>query len=247
MTTVPFTMNVYLFGIVPQQSPAFCMFWKFIDSCIYTTVPKLVAWASVERHILIFHTQWVSTMKKRIFIHYIPIIIIVLYSIMLYAIITPMNNCGRQFYYTVVFCGYYSCMYDSVTYSLYEFVSGGVLSSFFIGTGSISLALRVVLQKRRFRQQIQWRKYRKMAIQLLSVTSIFFVLYLPPILLAIAHDFGVPSYIGNDYNIYAQFLTWYIIFLFPFSCISTLPQLRNRIKNIFQCCYQRPMRVVPLQ
>jgi hypothetical protein len=103
------------------------------------------------------------------------------------------------------------------------------------------------LQKRRFHQHIQWRKHRKMAIQLLSVTSIFFVLYLPPILLAIAQKFGVLSYIGNDYNLYAQFLAWYIIFLFPFSCIRTLPQLRNRIKNIFQCCYQRQMRILPLQ
>jgi hypothetical protein len=249
MTVAPSIINVYLYGVFWPQIPTFCVVLKFLDSCIYTSTAKLVAWASVERHILIFHNQWVSTRKKRLLIHYIPLITIVMYGMMCYAITTPMNDCNRGFYYTYILCGYYSCIYNSVVFSLYEFATGGVLSSFLIGTGSASLLLRIVRQKRRFQRQIEWRKHRKMTIQLLSVTSLFFILYLPLVLLSVTQKAaGVPSYVGADYELYAQFFSNYVIFLFPFACIGTLPQLRTRIKNTFRyCCPRQAGAVVPQQ
>ena len=54
-TVAPSIINVYLYGVFWPQIPTFCMILKFLDSCIYTSTAKLVAWASVERHILIFH------------------------------------------------------------------------------------------------------------------------------------------------------------------------------------------------
>ncbi|CAF3581907.1 unnamed protein product, partial [Adineta steineri] len=79
LTTIPFMMYFYLNGVVWIQSPTFCMIWKFFDSATYTTVPKLVGWSSMERHIIIFHSQWISTKKKRFLIHYLPIVLIVIY------------------------------------------------------------------------------------------------------------------------------------------------------------------------
>ncbi|CAF4085750.1 unnamed protein product, partial [Adineta steineri] len=58
MTVAPATMHVYLFNIVWSQTPTFCMIWKFLDSFIYASIAKLVAWASIERHIIIFHNKW---------------------------------------------------------------------------------------------------------------------------------------------------------------------------------------------
>ena len=42
-----------------------------IIPCIYSLQVTLFAWASIERHILIFHDQWVSTQSRRLFVHYI--------------------------------------------------------------------------------------------------------------------------------------------------------------------------------
>ncbi|CAF4306417.1 unnamed protein product [Adineta steineri] len=239
LTDVPWTMYVALYEVVWIQTPTFCMIWKFVDSTLYTTIAKLVAWASVERHILIFHDQWLSTKKKRFFIHYLPLIFIVLYGIIVYGTITPMNNCNRPFYYFIPFCAYYSCIYDSVAFSLYEYITSGVLCSVLIGFGSTFLVLRVILQKRRLQQQIQWRKHRKMILQLLSVTSLFFVLYLPPIILATAYKLGVPTSVGAQYTLYSQLFAYYIVFLFPFTCLSTIPELGTRIKNIFRCPWRQ--------
>ncbi|CAF1352704.1 unnamed protein product [Adineta steineri] len=247
LTTIPFMMYFYLNGVVWIQSPIFCMIWKFFDSATYTTVPKLVGWSSMERHIIIFHSQWISTKKKRFLIHYLPIGLIVIYGIVLYGVTTPMNDCHRRFNYKSVYCSYYSCIYDSVTYSLYEFMSGGVLSSACIGFGSIFLIVRIALQKRRLQQQMQWRKYRKISIQLMFIALIFFVFYLPPILLAISQKLGVPSNVGADYNRYANLFSSYIILLFPFACINTLPKLKTRIKKtLHYFCRRRIPTIVPL-
>ncbi|CAF1272973.1 unnamed protein product [Adineta steineri] len=248
LTDVPWTMSVYLYEVASIQTPTFCMIWKFLDTTLYTTIAKLVGWASVERHILIFHDQWVSTKKKRFFIHYLPLIFIVLYGVVVYGTITPMNNCNRPFYYFIPMCAYSSCVYNSLTFSLYEYVTGGLLCSVLIGFCSIFLVLRVIFQKRHLQQQIQWRKHRKMILQLLSVSSLFFVLYLPPVILATAYKLGVPTSVGAQYIAYGRFLSYYIVFLFPFTCLSTIPELGTRIKNIFRCHWgQQRNTVFPQQ
>ncbi|CAF3838715.1 unnamed protein product [Adineta steineri] len=248
LTTVPWVMHFYLYGVVWIKSPAYCMIWKFIDSTVYTSLAKLVGWTSVERHILIFHSQWIATNRRRYLIHYTPLILIVLYGVILYGITSPMNDCNRSFIYNSNLCSYYSCIYNSAAFSLYEFMSGGVLSSSCMGFGSIFLVIRIVFQKRRLQRQIQWRKYRKMTIQLLSVTSIFVVIYLPPILLGIAKQLGVPSYVGVDYTKYSNFFAHYVIFLFPFTCLGTLPHLRKRMRKSFRYFWRRKTRtIVPQQ
>ncbi|CAF4129043.1 unnamed protein product [Adineta steineri] len=244
LTTIPWVIYLYLYEVVWIQTPTFCMIWKFLDSVLYTTTAKLAGWASVERHILIFHDQWVSTKKKRLFIHYLPLIFIVLYGIIVYGITTPMNGCNRPLYYFIPFCAYYSCIYDSAVFSLYEYLTGGILSSVLIGFGSTFLVLRVILRKRRFQQHVQWRKHRKMILQLLSVSSLFFVLYLPPVVLATAYKLGLPSDVGAQYNTYASLFSYYIAFLFPFTCLSTLPQLGTRINNIFRYCRRQKTNAV---
>ncbi|CAF0826920.1 unnamed protein product [Adineta steineri] len=247
LTVMPWEIHFLRVGVVPIKSPTMCLIIKFIDTVVYTSMAKLVGWASVERHILIFHSKWIATKMQRILIHYIPLMLIIMYGIILYGITTPINDCGRGFYYNYMLCAYWSCVYDSAGYSLYEFMSGGVLSSICIGFGSAFLIIRIITQKRRLQQQVHWRKYRKMTIQLLSVTSIFFIIYLPPVLLGISQRLGVPSSVGSTYSTYANFFSNYVVWLFPFTCLGTLPQLRTRVKTIFRCFYrQQQHRVVPL-
>jgi hypothetical protein len=76
-TDIPWLLIFYRWGVVWQRTLTFCLVWKYIDITIYVATSKLVAWASIERHILIFHDKWVSTKKKRVFVHYIPLVAIV--------------------------------------------------------------------------------------------------------------------------------------------------------------------------
>jgi len=248
LTDIPWILIFYRFGVAWQSTPTFCLIWNFIDISMYMATSTLVAWASIERHILIFHETWVSTKKKRLFVHYIPLLVILSYCFLYCAGIYFMLSCNNSYYYSIIFCGFLNCEYKSAALRLAELVTSGILCSLLIVFCNFTLVLRVLRQKRRLNQPIQWRKHRKLTIQMLSVSSLFFFLYLPPIFVTVAHLFGVPSYVGAQYSVYGVFLSYYITFLFPFACIGILPQLRTRIMNTIRCRWTRPPRtIVPQQ
>ena len=170
------------------------------------------------------------------------------YCLIYYALTICILQCNEPFYYQVIYCGYTSCVYQNPAVLLFEFISGGIFCSIVIALFSIALVIRVVWQKRRLQQPIQWRRHRKMTIQLLFVTSLFYVIYLPPVALAVAVHLGMPSYIGSTYSVFmVQYVSYYITFLFPFACLNSLPQLRTRMKNTFRLRFREQIRRVAPQ
>jgi hypothetical protein len=57
-------IRYYRTGTIISFTPAFCQAWVFIGSSMYISVFILMAWASIERHILIFHAKWFATKNK---------------------------------------------------------------------------------------------------------------------------------------------------------------------------------------
>lgn len=62
---IPWQMDYYRRSIVPVRSIVFCRIWWFIDLCFICTDQMLMAWASFERHILIFHSHSLDKSGKR--------------------------------------------------------------------------------------------------------------------------------------------------------------------------------------
>ncbi|CAF3738503.1 unnamed protein product [Rotaria sordida] len=234
ITDIPWILYYYKNGVVWIFSPLFCQFWKFIDGSTYVTIARLVAWTSIERYILIYNDNWMSTKKKKILLHYMPISIIVIYGFILYIIINFFLSCNHPYYSTKIFCGFYSCAHDSRGYSMFEFITGGITNGIIIAIFSLSLIIRLIIQKHRVNQQVKWRKHRKMVIQLISIILLFYIFYLPNVITGILSNCGVPwSYVEN-FVAYGQFFSYYIHFLLPFVCAGTLPNLKNKIKNILR-------------
>ncbi|CAF4798814.1 unnamed protein product [Rotaria socialis] len=146
-TNVPSLLYIYRNGVVWLEVPFFCRIWKFIDAVTYVGVARLVAWASIERHILIFHDQWVLTRAKRTLIHYIPIILILVYTTMCYLIINVTISCNIQYYESFPFCTYSSCAYN-FTLALVEFATSGIPNALIIAFFSVGLMIRVIRQKK---------------------------------------------------------------------------------------------------
>jgi hypothetical protein len=59
------------------------------------------------------------------------------------------------------------CAFDKTMLGIWDLIVHQVIPTFIIVIFCTALLLRVVLQKRRMNQPVQWRKYRKMTIQLL--------------------------------------------------------------------------------
>ncbi len=68
-------------------------------------------------------------------------------------------------------------------------------------------------QKRRLRQSTQWRKQRRMIMQLFLVSGINVSLNLPTSIIDIAQQLGLSSEDGNQAGLYFFFLGYWVFFI----------------------------------
>jgi hypothetical protein len=244
LTDVVWLIHYYRVGNALIQTKAFCLTWSFMDFAGFCTISILVAWASIERHILIFHDKWVSTKWGRLFIHYIPLVIFLLYPIIFYIFIFFITSCELPLDYAMMHCGYSFCALFIPAIGRFDSIVNDIIPTFCIVIFSILLLARVLWQKRRLRQRIQWRNYRKMAVQLLSIASLYFVIDFPPMVLYALYTSGVSiSYNAIDYYASSLYFTAHIIMLIPLVTAFSLPELRAKLKMNVQC-WRRPARAV---
>ncbi|CAF4873516.1 unnamed protein product [Rotaria sp. Silwood1] len=167
MIGFPIQLNFLHLGHVWPQIPTTCLAWQFSDIGIFTTTGIIMAWASIERHILIFHDQWVSSRRKCFLFHYLPLVIIIVYGLIFYTYVICFPPCQQLFIYSINWC-------TTPCFTTIQRIT------------IIFLLVRVIRQKRELNQRFEWRKLRKMAIQLLSISALFFFLMLPTVVISLA-------------------------------------------------------------
>ncbi|CAF2944454.1 unnamed protein product [Rotaria sp. Silwood2] len=238
---VPFILNFFRYGFNWEFSVSFSVFWSFLDYSLYGTQFIIFSWATIERHILIFHDRCLLNRKRRFLIHYLPLIILIVYSSIYYCIIIFAPFCPYIFYRLPAYGVPFPCIYYYVNIiAIWELVCHQIIPIFIIILFSLSLLIRVLWKKSRLHRSIQWRKQRKMTIQLLSVSILYITFSAPGVFLNISYEFGVSRAVGITFMSYAYFFSYYIVFLFPFVCLGTLPELKKKLEKLFW--YQRQGR-----
>ncbi|CAF0931085.1 unnamed protein product [Rotaria sordida] len=231
LTIYPWMLYFYKNDNHWYRTLTFCSIWGFIDWGLYITQAILFAWASIEGHIFIFHDRWVTTRKKRFYIHYLPLILLMLYCLLFYSIVYFIPFC-KNFVHDYVSPCISVCSYDNHAFFLWETVVHQILPNLTIIIASITLLIRILRQKHRMRQRIQWRKHRKMTIQLLSISFLYLIFSFPNTIMILMYLCGLPYHIGYNVKIYAEFISYLVTLFFPFVCIVSLPELRKKIKRI---------------
>ncbi|CAF0991115.1 unnamed protein product [Adineta steineri] len=161
------TMTYSLFDIVSPFSPIICLLWQFIDYGIWYGTISLMFWASVERHILVFHSNIIRTKQRRIILHYIPLLFFSLYTPILYFYLIFLYPCDHIFLSTHVRCGSLCYFYLApIWFIYYDTLAHYTIPILLITLFSSILILRFIKQKSRLKQAIKWRQCRKMIIQL---------------------------------------------------------------------------------
>jgi hypothetical protein len=244
LTSVPLMLYYYRFSSTWKLTFSFAHFWTFIDYLSYATQLIGFAWATIERHILIFHNQWVSTRKKRFFVHYFPLMTLFTYLLTYYFVLIFFPFCEdliipSPFNGVPIAC----FLFDQITLA-YDTLSHQIIPTFIIIFMSSALLLRVLWQKSHLNRSIEWRKQRKMTIQLLSISILYLLFMGPRTLLQICLFIGLTTYSVLTLYMYSAFFANYIIFLFPFVCCGTIPELGKKLKKVFICRKQRQV-IVP--
>lgn len=229
---IPFHVIYLSLGHVWPANEHFCLFWLFVSIGIFDTTGILMGYASIERHLLVFHERWLITKTRRILLHYIPLIFIISYSLLFYFYALLFPPCITNFDYTKTWCSY-PCYYDVTGISMYDTIMHVLVPTLVILVFSLGLFIRVIGRKRRILARTQWRKHRKMIIQLLSVSSLLLLFNLPVAILILARLAGLPANFGVVFGQYAYFFTYCIPLLLPFVTLLSLPEISRKIYRRF--------------
>ncbi|CAF3737365.1 unnamed protein product [Rotaria socialis] len=203
-----------------------CLLWWFIDYGFYGAITIYLTWASFERHILVFYRrQLLNTKRKIFFIHYLPLIIISLYLIGFYIGVIFFPPCQNIFYSNELECGSYPCYQDITWLNTWDYFVNGVLCNILEALFSIALLLRAIWRRFMSTRHFQWKKYRKMIIQLLSISALSLSINLPQALIVFLQSQPNMSNFGSTIEPYLFYLTTYVVLFLPFICLGVLPEL----------------------
>ncbi|CAF1338538.1 unnamed protein product [Adineta ricciae] len=243
---IPRILHYLRTGSVGTHSSISCLLWQWLDYLFYGQANLLMLWASFERHILVFHGYLVSTSRGRLLIHYLPLLFIVFYLIFFYIIVIFFHSCEKQFDFTSPLCGQ-PCFTQYPVISLYDLFAHSWLPTFFITLFSVALVIRVINRKRPVaRQDIPWRKHRRMILQLLSISTLYFSCMGPYTLIQVIDSLiGLPSTAAYIKNVYLFYVYWLLTLLLPYVCIGCLPEVTNKIRRQVKNWNNRENMIMP--
>lgn len=232
VVVIPLYLHFHLNNGSWIRSLLFCEILSFIDWANYVILGILFAWANIEKHILIFHDNWVSTSWKRLFVHYIPPIFLLSYCLIFYFIFIFFPPCTNRLVQSSAYC-VSTCMQDNYLYTMWETIVNLGLPALIIIFSSISLLVRTIWQKYRIHRHVQWRQHRKMTIQVLLITLLYLVLAFPFVLIYFLFTIGIWNPTIQIYYIITNFISTFTYFLYPFVCMLSLPNLKSKLRKIF--------------
>lgn len=240
---IPSTMNVYYTGTVPIQSELYCTLWRLINFAFWTSGTIIMAWATIERYMLIFHQRVFAIAWRNVCFHYAPPIIIIIYVMSFYIYVILFYPCQSYFDYGSLVCAF-PCYIYYRNIALVEYILHYIMSILCIIGFSIGLLTHVVYSRRRLQQSVEWRKYRKMILQAASVSSLFIASTLPFCIVNLfslsgASEWTIPALDFCNY--------WAHIgpFGLPFVFIITLPDIGRKFKNAAKHLAGRATAVTP--
>lgn len=232
-------------GVVRPSVPVICNTWMFIDSFTYYLGLLLMAWTSFERHLLIFHSHLFNTSRVRLLFHYCPIAAICLYALIFYIYVDFLYPCTNTFDFSYAFCGLvcYMNLSNATVFGI-EMMVHQVLPTFLITPLGGGLLVRTILSRQRLQRSIEWRKYRRMIVQLLSVSVVYLLFSMPFSLNPIAQLARTSSPLTFDVylNVFSYWAYGICIFL-PFVLAGSLPDTEVKLSKLFRL--NRNVRVTP--
>ena len=236
IVVLPLLIHYYRINGDWIRSKLLCQVVVLLDWANYIIIGMLVAWLNVERHILIFHRNWVSTFKKRLFIHYCPPILLIAYCFTFYGVFVFSPPCTNTVNQLSGYC-MTLCIQSNYLYTLWETFIHFVLPSVTIVLSSIGLLIRVIRRKYRIHRRVQWQQHRKMAVQTLLISLIYIIFGLPFVITNLLYSIGIWNDVLSISYTITSFLCYFTCFPFPFICALSIPDVKQRIRKIF--CFKR--------
>jgi len=129
---------------------------------------------------------------------------------------------------------------------LWESIVHRLVTTLCIIVFSCALLIRVHQLKNRLRLTLNWRKYRKMLFQLISISSLYLSTNSPFFIIYIVYMINF-----SDWLLVAleclSFFSFFIPLLLPFICLMSLPKIGRKFKRIIHFRTTRRIKSIPLR
>ncbi|CAF4173385.1 unnamed protein product [Adineta steineri] len=217
-------------GIVQPSNNSYCLFFNWYEFSLNGISLFVMFWATIERHILIFTRSIYQIRWKFIVFHYLPLSIATLYTPIFYGYVIFIYNCTNNWDYYELLCTS-PCFYQNKILGSIDWLMNIIIPAFSIVLVNLILIIRVTCRSVSVRITIQRKKKnRKMTVQLLVVSSLFLIFWLPIAITGLIQQYFSPTFlIDIQFNIF--FYLIYLIQLFlPFVCLISLPELKKEIR-----------------
>ena len=222
------SMTLDYLRVGQASSVTFCLIWNLFALSNYAVGVWTMTWASIERHFLIFHDRLIGTFRGKILLHYIPLIICLTIPWLYYIILVFFYPCKNNFDQSLLFCGW-CCYAQNNQLVVFNWLAFGVIPTCSITIFSLWLIIRVITQKRRVQQQINWRQHRRMLIQLVSISCLYIFFDSPAIIIGLVR-LVQPTFAVEIQALYLYYMVYLVPLLVPVVWLSTLQELWTKIR-----------------
>ncbi|CAF0860664.1 unnamed protein product [Adineta ricciae] len=238
-TEIPISLT-YLYNnefIPPSNS--LCFLWIFSNYIVFGSSFWIMVTASIQRYILIFYKYRLNTKFK----HYFPIVFPPAFFTLWYIILICFYPCQQQFDYSQLWCSGACYGYQGLISSI-DWIISSLMPVLIIVITNVVLILSVGHQKYRMQRARTWRTTRKLVIQLLPISFVYLIIYVPVNVFALIRLWFDPSFLLDFYmNIFAYF-NYFGPLLMPFVCLMSMPEITAQLKNLY--CFSnrvQPQRI----
>ena len=230
---VPFLLHYLRWGFSLLQNSTFCLAWCWIDYSLISCLLHMLAWFSIERHLFVFHHQWMKKKSSLLLFHYVPLVICSVYAPLFYLIVIFFpSKCANTWIYSEMFCGGACYVYNDPVLSTFDWLFHYATPVLIIFLANILLFLRVVWRKLALGQPIDWRRQRWMILQLVYLSTLCLVLQGPATIIGVIQMLWLPTF---AYDVQTNYLFYITYFLYQFLPIVIMTSLPGFHKDIRQC------------
>lgn len=235
----PFAFVFFYVGFVTPTTSAFCTFWTASMTTLDGITNCLLATISVQRHMLIFYAYILQNHRARFLLHYLPIILCIIYPIIFHFFAIIIYPCdGTQWDFASNMCGFADCyIVDKSVLATYDMVANNIILMIVDVVSNIVLITRIIRQRRRFRQANVWKQHRRLTLQLFCVSCLFIFTWGPATWVIVAETLFDPTFLYEIERDYLFELPSMEFFLLPIVCLFFFPDFLTWIRSL--CCYRR--------
>ncbi|CAF2900014.1 unnamed protein product [Rotaria sp. Silwood2] len=235
ISDLPMPMSFFhLNGIVQPATSTYCIWWTWYEFSLNTTNGFLMAWISIERHLLIFHRTFIRNIGiwKRQLLRIVPLVFCCIWGPLYYTatiIISPM--CTNTRYFDSLLCGMPCYLLTNWgTFDLFFDVIFPVLTIFIF---NLALFIRVIQQKLIAIGRIQnnWQHQRKMAFQLGIISFVYLAVWIPLSIAQLGQIYIDSNFLLAQSDTF-NFLVYIVPLVLPMVCLMSMPELIKKLKTL---------------